>query len=131
MIARVDPRALAQTRLDDAICLHAVGRHHGSVYLCGYAVELILKARICETLGWAGYPDTRAEFADLASFKVHNFGTLLRLTGQENRIKASHLADWSICAQWAPEDRYKVSTAWSEVESEAMIEASKRLMAAL
>jgi predicted dehydrogenase len=58
--------------------------------LCGYAVDLALKARSCTVLHWQGFPSTRKEFEGLSSFKVHDFDILLHLTGREAKIKASY-----------------------------------------
>jgi len=41
---------LAQARLDDAQALLAANRYDGATYLCGYAVEMALKARTCRVL---------------------------------------------------------------------------------
>ena len=60
-------RALSEARLEDARALLLAGRNEGSLYLCGYAVELALKAKICETLGWRWFPDTGKEAADYRS----------------------------------------------------------------
>jgi hypothetical protein len=49
-----DLHDLASSRLADADALFVAKRHAGAVYLCGYAVELVVKARICRTLGWDG-----------------------------------------------------------------------------
>ena len=43
-------RKIAKARLKDAEALLAAHRYDGAIYLCGYAVELALKARICQTL---------------------------------------------------------------------------------
>jgi HEPN domain-containing protein len=43
---------LSIDRLEDAKALYEAGRHDGAFYICGYAVEVGLKKKICETLGW-------------------------------------------------------------------------------
>lgn len=58
---RVEFRKLAQARIKDAEVLYANRRYAGAVYLCGYAVELALKARICHTLKWLEFPETPKE----------------------------------------------------------------------
>ena len=67
MILSSDLRDIAQARLDDADALLRAGRFDGSVYVCGYAVEIALKARICDCLRWPSYPDTNAEFKGVDS----------------------------------------------------------------
>ena len=67
-------------------------RFDGAFYLCGYSVELALKARICRTLKWSGFPQTGQEFQGLQSVKTHDLEVLLRFSGIEDRIKRKHLA---------------------------------------
>jgi HEPN domain-containing protein len=58
-------RTLARARLKDAQTLFVAKRYDAATYLCGYAVELALKARICKTLKWTGFPETNKEFLRL------------------------------------------------------------------
>src|SRR5271170_6256898 len=95
MLSRSDLRRIAQARLRDAEVLFRGRRYDGAIYLCGYAVELTLKARICRTLRWAGFPETAGEFRDLQSFKTHNLEILLRLAGRET-IRVRHYSDWAV-----------------------------------
>jgi hypothetical protein len=83
MLTPADLRAIAHSRLQDAHILFANARYDGAGYVCGYAVELILKAGICDTLNWPGYPASRNEFTNLLSFKTHNLDVLLSLSGRE------------------------------------------------
>jgi hypothetical protein len=84
-------RAISNARLQDAIVLLENDRVDGAAYICGYAVELALKARICITLNWDGFPQTRSEFEDYSSFRTHKLDVLLMLSGQEKRIKRNSL----------------------------------------
>jgi hypothetical protein len=61
MIPTKDLKSIARARFRDAQVLLRARRFEGAFYLCGYAVELALKARICRTLKWAGFPDSRKE----------------------------------------------------------------------
>jgi hypothetical protein len=70
------------------------------------AVELRLKRKICETLGWKGYPSTEKEFNKLKSFKIHDLEMLLHFSGVEDKIKDEVFTEWSIIASWDPEIRY-------------------------
>lgn len=128
MIPRADLRKLARSRLQDAKVLFNSNRYDGSLYLCGYAVELILKARICRTLGWSHFPETRAEFTEFQSFKTHKLDTLLQLSGIESKIKSSHLADWSVVATWEPELRYRTIGSATYTEAKDMLEATEALL---
>lgn len=51
MVTRQQLKDLALLRLKEAEALFAAGLFDGCAYLCGYVVELALKARICATLG--------------------------------------------------------------------------------
>lgn len=55
MINKREIKKIAKARLKDAEVLAASRRYEGAIYLCGYAVELGLKARICLTLKWPGF----------------------------------------------------------------------------
>ena len=90
------------------------GHYDGVVYLCGYAVELALKARICETLNWVGYPSTSREFRELQSFRTHSLRILLILSGQENRIKEAYPREWTSVVKWNPDLRYMTPGTTSE-----------------
>ncbi len=50
MLDKKEVKKIARARLKDAEVLAASRRYEGAIYLCGYAVELGLKARICKTL---------------------------------------------------------------------------------
>src|SRR6266705_3045443 len=85
MIPTADLKSIARARLNDAKVLLKGRRLDGAVYLCGYAVEMALKARLCRTLKWSGFPETGAEFQGLQSIKTHNLEILLRLSGVEGK----------------------------------------------
>ena len=128
MIQRNELRKIARARLRDADILMASRRYDGAIYLCGYAIELILKARICRTLKWQGYPSTNSEFQQYQSFRTHDLDVLLHLTGLEQKIKANFLAEWSAVAQWNPAARYQPVGTASKNDSKMMISASKTLI---
>jgi hypothetical protein len=114
-------RAISEARLQDAIVLLENDRIDGAAYLCGYAVELALKARICITLNWEGFPQTRSEFEDYSSFRTHKLDVLLRLSGQEKRIKAEQLDEWSSVLPWNPEGRYQAVGHSERADIEVML----------
>jgi HEPN domain-containing protein len=101
---------LSRDRLEDAKVLNQAGRRDWAVYTCGYAAELALKKKICETLRWKGYPNTEKEFSQLKSFKTHDLDLLLHLSGVEDQIKNGEeaLTEWLIIASWNPEVRYSL-----------------------
>jgi HEPN domain-containing protein len=131
MIDRDELRRIAQARLEDAEVLLRASRYDGAIYVCGYAVELALKARICETLNWSGYPSTRAEFQDYQTLRTHDLNVLLRLSGIEDRIKTDFAAEWRTAATWNPEARYLAVGATSEQDAMLMIRATITLLRVL
>jgi len=128
MISKSDLRRISQARLKDSEVLFHSKRYDGAIYLCGYAVEIALKNRICKTHGWKEYPFTRKEFENLLSFKTHNLDILLKLSGVENKIKTNFFAEWSLVAEWDPEARYKPIGSASKQDTILMIESAKTLM---
>ena len=84
MISTKDLRTIARARLRDAQVLLRSKRFDGAWYLCGYAVELALKARICRTLKWPGFPESAQDFKGLQSVKTHDLDILLRFSGVED-----------------------------------------------
>lgn len=131
MISIADLRAIAEARLEDANVLLRKRRTDGAAYLCGYAVELALKARICTTLNWDGFPDTRSEFENLATFKTHKLDVLLTLSGQGQRIKATHFSEWSAVVTWNTELRYRVVGQADELQVAMMVIAAETLLKVL
>ncbi len=115
---------IVQARVEDAQVLYESSRYDGSVYLCGYAIELGLKARICRTLQWDEYPTS----GKYSSFKTHDLDVLLHLTGCEDKVKLKHLADWSIVAQWNPEARYNPIGSVQDTDAKDMLESTKELL---
>lgn len=131
MILPTELRAIARARLKDAEALLSAGRYDGAVYLCGYSVEIGLKARICRTLRWDGFPSTSKEFEDYRSFKTHNLDVLLHLSGAEKKIKPTYLTAWSFVAGWEPDTRYKQIGTATSTEAADMINSAKILLRVL
>jgi hypothetical protein len=124
-------RAISKARLQDAIVLLENDRVDGAAYICGYAVELALKARNCITLNWDGFPQTRSEFENYSSFKTHKLDVLLMLSGWEKRIKAEQIQQWSRVAPWDPEARYKAVGHFERNNVEVMLASVKVLLEVL
>jgi len=131
MISRKELRQIARARLEDAQTLLNAGRYDGTIYLGGYVVELALKARICKTLKWSSFPQTRGEFQNYQSFKTHNLDVLLSLCGVEAKIKTKYLAEWSIIATWDPEARYNPTGSATKLDAESLVDAATELLRAL
>jgi HEPN domain-containing protein len=128
MISPADLRLLARARLRDAVVLQRAGRTDAAVYLCGYALEVVLKARICQTLRWTGYTETPNEFRDLRSFQTHDLSLLLRLSGIEPRILRNHAREWNRVTIWTPEMRYRRIGSVTAHQAAAMISSARELL---
>jgi hypothetical protein len=131
MLDLADLDKLAQARLEDARVLAAAGRWDGAMYVCGYAAEIALKARICRVLNWTRFPATQKEFAGMGSFRTHDLDILLRLSGQEDRIKQNHFPTWNAVAVWSSESRYQIIGTVSETNASEMIAAVDELLKVL
>lgn len=130
MIDKREIKKIARARLRDAEVLVAGRRYEGAIYLCGYAVELGLKARICKTLKWEGWPEGN-EFSGIGGFKTHKLDVLLHLSGIEERIKTKLFAEWSAVAKWEPECRYYPVGTAPVVDVHIMISSAKVLLGVL
>jgi len=131
MIPTKNLRAIARARLRDAQVLLRTKRFDGAFYLCGYAVELALKARICRTLKWPGFPETTQDFKGLQSVRTHDLEILLRFSGVEARVKTKHLAEWSVVLDWNPEKRYQAIGQSTPQQAADMVTCVKRLLEVL
>ena len=132
MLSAEDLTSIARVRLQDAKVLFSSKRYDGAVYLCGYAVEIAVKARIVKTLKWPGFPENNREFEGLQSFRSHDLPLLLKLSGWEPRINANYGAEWSKVVDWNPESRYQrprvVPEAQAQAEANEMIESARKLV---
>lgn len=128
MITRTDLRKTAREYLQSAKILQANRKYDVAIYLCGYAVEIALKDRICRTLKWPGFPATSGEFSDYRSFQTHNLETLLHLTTIEDRVKAALGGDWSTVARWNPEQRYNPRGTYTAADTANTVNATKKAL---
>jgi len=131
MIPVAELDKIAQARLDDAKALLAANRYDGATYLCGYSVEVALKARVCRVLNWSDFPSTGGEFQAYKSFQTHELDILLRLSGQEGRVKQQHFALWNAVAVWRSESRYSIVGTAQKADAQAMIQAAEQLITVL
>jgi HEPN domain-containing protein len=126
-----DLRRIARARLRDAEVLLRSRRFDGSVYVCGYAVEIGLKARICRALSWKGFPDSSKDFQGYTSFRTHNLDVLLHLSGREEMIKNRYFTEWSVVAKWEPESRYGPIGKASAADANDMLRSAREVLGAL
>jgi len=125
VISYSDLRTLASARLADARTLLDAGRLDGAAYLCGYVVELALKARICRALKWTEYPDDQKGYQ---TFKTHDLDVLLHLSGREPAVKLKLFAEWNIVKAWHPESRYHPVGTAERANVQQMLAAAESLM---
>ncbi len=122
-----DLDALTQERLADAQALFAAGRFSGAHYMCGYAMEMKLKSRICKTHGWDEYPPRALTDQFSRALKTHNLADLLLFANPEPTIEMEKTAEWSVVSDWNPDQRYKPSAVIAE-QAGTMINAVTTLM---
>jgi HEPN domain-containing protein len=127
MIKSGELRKIARARLKDAEVLFRAKRYDGSAYICGYAVEIALKARIREELHWTGFPEKPSEFKDKENVKTHNLDVLLKLLGRK-AMDLQLLDQWSIIKKWRPEDRYKPIGSAKKLDAKKIISAARDLL---
>lgn len=98
---------LAGARLRDAEILFDNGRNEAAAYMCGYVLEMALKACICRRLRVPEYPPKKLK----RDFKTHDFDDLLLLAGLSEELTVLRnpalFTRWSIVANWKREWRYE------------------------
>ena len=120
MNCHADIKSLATDRYNDAECLLNNSRFDAAYYIAGYTVELLIKAKVCKTLGIEDFFDfenpqkTKLKNSDsiYRPFKVHDLEQLLVLSGiytefveaikNEIPLKAA----WSVIKNWNENARY-------------------------
>ena len=124
MATRNDLKKIALTRLKEAKLLHANGHYDGAAYLCGYVLETALKARICKNLHVTEYPEKTT------GFKVHDFSSLLILSGLSDKINATYqplFTNWNLLTAWEPDQRYQPIGTATKQFSEDLIQALENI----
>ena len=119
-------KALANEKLADAKALYAAERWDGAFYICGYAIEMALKYKICKTLDWDEYPVSGRGAEKHKSFKTHKFEDLLHYSGAEKQ-KNTFIAEWSVVMKWDSEIRYS-SVKQTAQDVKLMIEATETIL---
>jgi HEPN domain-containing protein len=106
---RVDLRATAQAKLDDALFLLRHQRFSNAYYLAGYSVEIGLKACIAAQIAVETIPDR----AFIQKVFDHNIKALVGPAGLSTQLKeqqrqdAVFAANWAVAAEWLPDSRYE------------------------
>lgn len=125
MPTRTELRSISKLRLQEAEALFAAGLYEGCVYLCGYVVELAMKACICKTLGLADYLDTHRTLG--RTFRSHDFDELAILAGVKTELDANKNAplgiNWIIATAWKPERRYEPPGTYAQRDAEDVLDS--------
>jgi hypothetical protein len=143
MISRQVLKEIAITKLADSKILYDANKFDTSLYLVGYSIELALKSKICKILKLdKGFPETKFEFQEyiisndndlgkeikhLKQIRNHNLQDLLYYSGQEFKVKAELLEEWTNILFWNPELRYKLNIADKKF-NEKMIKSVEKLI---
>jgi hypothetical protein len=107
-LSKDDLIALAEAKLADAKFLLASDRPANAYYLAGYAVELLLKARISARF----QADTIPDPGWLKDIFTHNLEKLVKLALLDDDLRLSADADdqfkarWDIVSEWKEDTRY-------------------------
>ena len=127
MLTADELHIIAKTRFEESTILHDNSKFDGAIYLCGYALELILKRKIVLHLDWLGFPENTSEFKELQSFKTHSPQILLRLSGLEKIITsdANLFTSWNTASSWSSDFRYRRVGSISKAESKKVIQSTR------
>ena len=126
MNSQADIVALADAKYREAECLLNNNFFDGAFYLAGYTVELLLKAKVCKTLGihdFFMFDTKKAKPETYKPFKAHDYSQLLILSGiyteldteLNNNLKFK--GHWSIVSSWNEGSRYLTGKTEPEVKS--------------
>lgn len=124
MKTQLDIEKIAACKQNDAEFLYTDGRYDGAYYLGGYTIELLLKAKVCKTLGidnffeesWLKklkYPQT---------FRNHDLEVLLILSGlyphfnKDSNTTPSLKQSWSAICGWHEDARYLTGKTKTEAD---------------
>jgi HEPN domain len=108
MNSSAEIKQLAEERLIDAQTLLNNGRYEGAFYLAGYAVELVLKAKVCIHLDiddlFSDNPTSHTKnslgkFRE--SLKTHDYFVLLRICGLSKKLDAELLSNRYFNSNWS------------------------------
>ncbi len=114
-LRRIDLQASAQGKIDDAELLLRNGRYSNAYCICGYAVELGLKACISRQISADTIPDKNL----IRDIFVHDFKKLVNLAGLAGALNLAEAADpdfaanVAIVAEWSPDARYESHDSFS------------------
>ncbi|GHT12046.1 hypothetical protein FACS1894170_06390 [Planctomycetales bacterium] len=119
-----DIESLAWERLDEARVLYDNNKFDGAFYLAGYAVELMLKVRICELFDIPNlFDESNPSSTPMTgigelrrSVKIHNLQMLLAYSGLKKKFELKMQEDPNfemvhsyLFLKWSEQSRYHIS----------------------
>jgi hypothetical protein len=116
-------RRIAEEKLADAKLLSAHERYSAAYYLCGYAVETAIKARIASQFREHAIPERKL----VEQIYKHDLDGLLgtaNLRGElerRARDEPGFAANWAIVKEWKVETRYAIM---GQVDTKRMLAAT-------
>ncbi len=123
---------IADRRIEEAENLCANAYPDGAFYLGGYAVELYLKAKICEHFDLPDFYHEYAPKSDLSkTFLVHNLERLMLLSGLSTKFVVAKRADalldvaWSNLKEWSEKNRYDIIGLRTVADAEKFLNSVK------
>jgi HEPN domain-containing protein len=144
MIPNQTLKYLISNKIRDAKVLIDNKRFPAAVYIAGYAIEIALKYKICQSLRFnLGFPETKNELnsyltvingnnlqplhIQLGDIRNHDLGKLLLYSGTELKIKTSFNLEWATISRWNPEIRYRKYRALRNY-AKAYLKAAKKII---
>jgi hypothetical protein len=112
---------LSRDKIEDAKSLLSTKRYAACHYICGYALELILKYRIAKQLNWPA-----VDINDHPFLKIHDLDKLIKYTGVFDKVLK--MPEWNTCRTWSAESRYQNASIISEAEATKMLNSTQELV---
>lgn len=113
MKSQTDIEALAVIKFNESHCLLSAGFYDGAFYTGGYAIELLLKAKVCKTLGITDFfLFDKGNKEAYRPYKVHDYYQLFLLSGIfsefeiERNTNLAFEKNWYVVSVWSEEARY-------------------------
>lgn len=131
-------KTLANTRVDEAEVLYTSGFYDGAIYMAGYAVELALKAKICQLLDipdlFNGFNGGQVQGGTVKSeyirnFKTHDLEHLIILSGLRNKLQIAKrnnpdlFTNWSLIGEWSENKRYCICGTCQQADARKFLDA--------
>ena len=116
MLDSIELRKIADNHLKAAELSFDAGLYENAIYVGGYCIECLLKARICDLLELDNLFDPLFEKKEMAkAFKTHDLVALFYLAGFKKKFlvaKSSNLdlsTYWDyLCKNWSEQVRYDI-----------------------